>query len=359
MALSQFSRWFRRHNGQSTPSIPGLHSASEFQTVLNRERARAERTATSVSLVVFKPAQQTEFAGQLVDRIRVTDCAGLLSNDRAGVILWNAGEAGARRFVDSLIARIGCPSAPHFEIFVYEGTGTPDQSSFVRPPRNERIADEQDSDLEPTAQPLEALFVKPLPIWKRTIDIVASSVALIGLSPVLLVAAAAIKMTSKGPVLFMQQRAGLGGRAFKIYKFRTMVIDAEAKKAALRAVSEQDGPAFKMARDPRVTTIGRYLRMSCIDELPQLLNVLRGEMTLVGPRPLPLEESNGCRGWQRRRLEITPGLTCIWQVNGKSRVPFVEWMRMDIRYIGSRTFIHDVSLIAKTVLTVILHRGSC
>jgi lipopolysaccharide/colanic/teichoic acid biosynthesis glycosyltransferase len=136
-----------------------------------------------------------------------------------------------------------------------------------------------------------------------------------------------------------------------------MVLDAEVRKRELLALNEQDGPAFKVQADPRVTRIGRLLRAASIDELPQLWNVLRGEMSLVGPRPLPCAETEGCRGWQLRRLDVTPGVTCIWQVRGRSRVSFAEWMRMDIRYIGSRSLWGDLKLLLHTVPALLLRKG--
>ena len=138
-----------------------------------------------------------------------------------------------------------------------------------------------------------------------------------------------------------------------------MCVDAESQKAELRAQSEQDGPAFKMAKDPRVTPLGRLLRKTSIDELPQLFNVLLGDMSLVGPRPLPCEESNRCEAWQRRRLDVTPGLTCIWQVRGRSKVSFSEWARMDVEYIRSRSLLSDLKLILKTIPAVLFRRGAC
>ena len=140
-------------------------------------------------------------------------------------------------------------------------------------------------------------------------------------------------------------------------KFRSMVVDAEARKQELMARNEQDGPAFKLKADPRVTPLGRWLRATSIDELPQLWNVFRGDMSLVGPRPLPCNESDACAGWQRRRLEATPGLTCIWQVQGRSRVSFTEWVRMDIRYIASQSFWSDVMLLLRTLPALIFRRG--
>ncbi|HQY89821.1 MAG TPA: sugar transferase, partial [Tepidisphaeraceae bacterium] len=151
---------------------------------------------------------------------------------------------------------------------------------------------------------------------------------------------------------------GLGGRPFTIYKFRTMCTDAEARQKHLRQLSEQDGPAFKLKKDPRITRIGALLRKTSIDELPQLFNVLNGTMTLVGPRPLPVFEADACKSWHQRRHDVTPGLTCIWQVHGRSRVKFEEWMRMDMRYAKRRTFWQDAKLVISTVPAVIMRRGA-
>src|SRR5262249_28347556 len=156
--------------------------------------------------------------------------------------------------------------------------------------------------------------------------------------------AIAIKLTSRGPVLFKQWRTGRGGRPFLIWKFRTMGVDAEARKAELAQLNEQDGPAFKIRNDPRITRLGRILRKTSLHELPQLWNVLRGDMSLVGPRPLPCAEADSCEGWQRRRLEVMPGITCIWQVWGRSSVSFADWVRMDVRYIRSHSLYQDVLL---------------
>jgi lipopolysaccharide/colanic/teichoic acid biosynthesis glycosyltransferase len=167
-----------------------------------------------------------------------------------------------------------------------------------------------------------------------------------------------IKWTSPGPVLFVQQRAGLGGKPFPIFKFRTMRVGADAEKALLRQHSEQDGPAFKLASDPRVTRVGQLLRTTSVDELPQLLNVLLGNMSLVGPRPLPIEEANECELWHRQRLDATPGMTCIWQVTGRSRVTFSEWVRMDIEYIRGMSLLQDVKLILLTIPSVLFCKGA-
>jgi lipopolysaccharide/colanic/teichoic acid biosynthesis glycosyltransferase len=202
------------------------------------------------------------------------------------------------------------------------------------------------------------LLVRPLPVWKRVLDVLGAVVALMLFAPLLIVAALGIRVTSKGPVIFRQKRAGLGGRPFTIYKFRTMHVNAEAEQAALRTVNEQDGPAFKLKNDPRVFGWGKFLRKTSIDELPQLWNVLKGDMSLVGPRPLPVAESDACAAWQKRRLDVTPGLTCIWQIKGRSTVTFAEWVRMDVAYIRRRTPLHDLLILLKTVPAVLLRKGA-
>jgi lipopolysaccharide/colanic/teichoic acid biosynthesis glycosyltransferase len=205
---------------------------------------------------------------------------------------------------------------------------------------------------------LNVLLLKPPAVWKRCIDILGASIGLALLAPALAVIAAAVKVSSPGPVLFRQRRTGRGGRPFTIYKFRTMVVDAEARKAELLARNERDGPAFKIRHDPRVTWVGRILRSTSLDELPQLWNVLRGDMSLVGPRPLPCAESDYCTGWQRQRLDVTPGLTCIWQVRGRGGVSFADWVRMDVQYIRSRSPWLDLKLLLQTVPAVVLRRGA-
>ncbi|MHB8900134.1 MAG: sugar transferase [Thermoguttaceae bacterium] len=205
---------------------------------------------------------------------------------------------------------------------------------------------------------MEALFTVPLPAWKRGVDIVGALIGLIACSPLLALIALAVKGTSTGPVLFRQHRRGHGGRAFVLYKFRSMVDGAEALQRQLRHRNEQDGPAFKITGDPRITPVGRLLRRTGLDELPQLWNVLRGDMTLVGPRPLPCHESDASETWQRRRLDARPGLTCTWQSRGHGKVSFADWMRMDMRYIKEQTLSLDAVLIAKTALMVIRCKAS-
>jgi exopolysaccharide biosynthesis polyprenyl glycosylphosphotransferase len=193
---------------------------------------------------------------------------------------------------------------------------------------------------------------------KRLFDIVVSAAALWLLLPLLSVVALLVKLSSKGPIFFKQVRVGLNGRHFHMLKFRSMVTDAEQLKAQLESKNEQAGPVFKMKKDPRVTSIGRYLRRYSIDELPQLINVLRGDMSLVGPRPPVPKEVLQYKPWQRRRLSVRPGLTCIWQVSGRNQISFEEWMYMDMQYIDHWSLSEDFNLILKTVPAVLTGRGA-
>jgi exopolysaccharide biosynthesis polyprenyl glycosylphosphotransferase len=193
---------------------------------------------------------------------------------------------------------------------------------------------------------------------KRLFDIAASAAGLIVLSPLLLTVALIIKLTSRGPIFFRQKRVGLHGKPFNMLKFRSMVVNAEELKAKLEALNEQTGPVFKIKNDPRITGIGRFIRKYSIDELPQLLNVLRGEMSVVGPRPPLPGEVEKYAAWQRRRLSVRPGLTCIWQVSGRNQISFEEWMYLDMQYIDNWTLLTDLSLILKTVPVVITGNGA-
>ncbi len=193
---------------------------------------------------------------------------------------------------------------------------------------------------------------------KSFFDYFAAFISLIVLSPVLLIIALLIKFSSPGPILFSQVRSGLNGRKFKVYKFRTMVENAESLKASLEAQNEMDGPVFKIAKDPRITPIGSFLRKTSLDELPQLFNILKGEMSLVGPRPPIPDEVENYQPCQRRRLSMKPGLTCIWQVSGqRNDVSFDDWMKMDLRYIDNWCLLLDLKLLFRTVSVVLLGSG--
>ena len=193
---------------------------------------------------------------------------------------------------------------------------------------------------------------------KRLMDICVSGLLLFLMAPLFMAVAILIKVTMPGPVFFSQKRVGLNGRRFRMWKFRSMVVDAEARKAALAKANEMAGPVFKISNDPRITQLGKLLRRTSIDELPQLWNVLVGDMSLVGPRPPLPKEVNQYERWQLRRLSMRPGLTCIWQVSGRNEVSFHEWMEMDLRYIDTWSFVNDLTILARTVPVVITGRGA-
>lgn len=196
-------------------------------------------------------------------------------------------------------------------------------------------------------------------VGKRILDVIVSATLLLILSPVLLLTTILVKLSSSGPALFAQERVGLNKRPFRMYKFRTMVVGAEKLQAQLESLNEAQGPVFKIKNDPRITRIGKILRKTSIDELPQLLNVLKGEMSLVGPRPLPVRDYNGFnQDWQRRRFSVRPGITCLWQVSGRSGISFDQWMNLDMEYIDNWSIWLDMKILAKTVPAVVKGSGA-
>lgn len=191
-------------------------------------------------------------------------------------------------------------------------------------------------------------------ILKRFIDIVGAIVGIIVLSPILIIVAILIKIEdSKGSIFFSQKRVGQNGKEFKMYKFRSMVHNAEELKENLLKQNERLGPMFKMKNDPRVTKVGKFIRKTSLDELPQLINVLKGEMSLVGPRPSLPKEVEQFKPWMLKRLSVKPGLTCYWQVYGRNNIGFEDWMNLDIKYVEERNLIIDIKLIFKTVFVLL------
>lgn len=195
-------------------------------------------------------------------------------------------------------------------------------------------------------------------LLKRIFDVVASLLGLVVLSPLFLIVAVTILIMDGGPVFFVQERNGLDGRVFRMYKFRSMCRDAAEMHEGLLEKNELDGPAFKMKDDPRITKVGRFLRKTSIDELPQLFNILKGEMSVVGPRPLATYETEKCNDYQKQRMLIKPGLTCYWQCNGRSGVPFDEWVEMDLRYIREAGILTDIKIMIQTVGVVLSGKGA-
>lgn len=196
-------------------------------------------------------------------------------------------------------------------------------------------------------------------VSKRALDVIASFLGLVILSPILLIVAILIKLESKGPAIFAQSRIGLNGKEFKMYKFRSMVKNAEELKEKLAKQNEMSGPMFKIKNDPRVTKVGKFIRKTSIDELPQLLNILKGDMTLVGPRPSLPREVEKFESWMLKRLEVKPGLTCYWQVSGRNNIDFYEWMKLDLKYVNDMGFWLDIKLIFKTAFVLFGDKNAC
>ena len=211
--------------------------------------------------------------------------------------------------------------------------------------------------------PVLTLFTAPPPdaraVLKRALDFCGAAALLIVLSPVLLLIAALIRLTSKGPALFVQERLGLNKQRFPMFKFRTMVTNAEALQKELEQFNEAGGPVFKMRQDPRITPLGHFLRKTSLDELPQLLNVLRGELSLVGPRPLPVRDYERFDAyWFNRRFSVKPGITCIWQVSGRSNTSFDHWIKQDLEYIDNWSLMLDLKLLLQTIPAVLRGTGA-
>ncbi|MEX2287758.1 MAG: sugar transferase [Planctomycetaceae bacterium] len=361
------------------PTGGEVHDSDRFRGILERERMRADRSGTSFSLISFslsvssdKTSESEAFLRHLRTRIRATDYVGWIDAKNVGVTLWNTHREGAWKFVEQIVSSWNGSTTPACNVYVYPSdtqqvgsNGDDSSADNVQAGAGKSLAGTRGRQNAAASSALASmtrtsslatLFVRPLPAWKRSIDVIGASVGLIVLSPLLAITAVLIKLTSPGPILFPQERDGLGGNLFTVFKFRTMRVGADQLRDELQKFSEYDGPSFKMKYDPRVTPIGKFLRKSCIDELPQLWNVLIGDMSLVGPRPLVRRETVQMEPWHRRRFEVTAGMTCDWQVYGKSQVSFAEWMRMDIRYSRNRTVLRDINLIFATLAAVVFNK---
>jgi lipopolysaccharide/colanic/teichoic acid biosynthesis glycosyltransferase len=348
----------RRLFGQKR-HLDGLPTAAQMRKVLERERSRADRTGGRLSVVAFaarsldvESITLTWLVKILQGRLRSIDEIGWLDERHICAVLPGADPLGAERVVAHVCLNFPVNVAPPVTV-VYSYPSDP-----VDGERDSAASGDMRQDGSGETASLDVLLLQPLPLWKRGLDVTGASVGLLFLAPVMGMIALAIKVCTPGPIFFRQRRTGRNGRPFLIYKFRTMAVNAEARQADLLAQNERDGPAFKIKNDPRITWLGRLLRTTSLDELPQLWNVLRGDMSLVGPRPLPCAESEKCVGWQRHRLDAMPGLTCIWQVRGRGGVSFADWVRMDVQYIRSRSFWQDLKLLLLTVPAVVLRKGA-
>jgi len=386
--------------GQSR-KLPGICSANEFQTILERERSRVNRNGHKFSLLVFDVGRSDQnhirmqcLAHVLKNRVRRTDLAGLLDNHRIGVILLYTSEAGAWRLVNDVCQSMGGEATPpectvrtypsehnsggeHREQLSFAdlspkwnttATGGLSMSAKHTGNLNNDFASRQSPadtmrDCHEVAHSSELLFSRRLPLWKRSMDIVGALFALIVLSPVLLLVSFIIKIASRGPVIFKQERARYSGKTFSMWKFRTMGVNTNISdhrqyvlnllKGAKGDNPDSESPMVKLDGHPQIIPLGRFIRKTCLDELPQLVNVLRGEMSLVGPRPALQYEVAEYPQWYHGRFDAVPGMTGLWQVSGKNRLTFNEMARLDIRYARQASLWLDTKILLKTPSAII------
>jgi exopolysaccharide biosynthesis polyprenyl glycosylphosphotransferase len=304
-----------------------------------------QQNADLQTLIDAHPAWGITIAGTLdADTTRPEALIGLLHVHHADSVI----VAGARTTFDKIDEVIRVCETEGVDVWLF--------ADFVNTLSSRMAFDEFHG------QPMLRFHAKPELSWslvvKRAIDLFVASVMLLLAGPlVMLPTAIAIRLGSKGPILFRQDRCGKHGKRFVMYKFRSMVVDAEARRAQLESLNEQSGPVFKVARDPRITRIGRFIRKMSIDELPQLFNILKGDMAIVGPRPPIPSEVEKYERWQRRRLSMKPGLTCLWQVSGRNDVGFEEWMKLDLAYIDQWSLALDFEIMLRTVPVVLVGSG--
>ena len=348
-------KWPQR-TGSRDQFPQGLISPEQFAHFVRREKTRTDRTHIPFSVISlnadFRTPRGRNLFEQVVEfskrRLRISDDLALSGDGTLSILLPNADVVGAAAVANDFTERFGTRLDMTVQTYPndwYEVDGD-----------DWRRSSDETATIDAEQLVARDFMVRRMPVWKRCMDVVGASAGLVLFSPLLLVIAVLVKTTSPGPVFYRQQRSGLAGVPFWIFKFRSMDANADSAKSALAAQNEQDGPAFKIKDDPRITPVGRFLRRTSLDELPQLWNVLKGNMTIVGPRPLPVEETAGCEAWHLERLQVTPGLTCIWQVHGRSRVTFDEWMRMDLEYLRDITIERDLKLIGQTAWAVVFKK---
>jgi lipopolysaccharide/colanic/teichoic acid biosynthesis glycosyltransferase len=376
-----------------------IHSAERFWSILEFERARSNRNGHQFSLVVFdiRNSESDNIRGRhlasvLANRIRSIDKAGWLDNERMGVLLPYTSAAGAWRLADDVCRTIdGRVSPPECAVYTYPSVWFPDNNghsaqlyfrdispawemttsrNFFAPAKGVNIDSvRQQSQCNRTqnwgelVEDFEPFHINPLPVWKRAMDIFGALLGLILLSPLMLAAAVVIKIVSPGPAFFRQQRVGYMGKIFYIWKFRTMEVDADTsvhQEYLAKLINDaacnngkSSKPMTKLDDDMQIIPFGRILRQTYFDELPQLLNVLRGEMSLVGPRPPIPYEVEEYLSWHKERIDVVPGMTGLWQVSGKNRLTFNEMVRLDVQYWRTKSVWLDIKILLKTPLAII------
>ena len=335
----------------------GIHSSEDFHKVLKRERFRADRNNHEFSLIVFdvgvlkkNMGAARHFIDILTSRVRISDEVGLYDERRLAVLLPDTSSRGARVLADNVCSEIpASASYLEYECFTYT---YPSQKRFAVNSfsRSSRFAEDVN---------IKIAVGHKTPLWKRSIDIIFALIFMLALSPLLMLVAIMIKMVSPGPVFFRQKRVGRSGKIFTLYKFRTMKVNNnvaahhEYLKELINGDSNREKPMVKLKNDSRIIPMGNIVRKASIDELPQLINILCGEMSLVGPRPCIPYEAEEYLHWHARRFDIIPGLTGLWQVSGKNNTTFKEMIRLDIEYAVRRSFLLDIKILLKTPMVVL------
>lgn len=352
-----------------------VYSEVEFNKILRRERAKADRSNLYFSIIVFnfstlniKKANVYKFIRLLKNRIRDMDVIGWLEDKTLGVLMHATNKNEAETFIGTIKESLyNYLLIPQYHIYVYPYDFFND---FDRKEDNQQL--QQTKRMPPNSLFLKASstlsntdvkdmvenkFVKSMPIWKRFLDILISLAVLTFSSPILGLVAIYIKIVSPGPVIFKQQRVGYKGKTFTFYKFRTMKInnDTSGHQTYLKSLINSEKPMEKLdhGKDPRIIPGGKILRKTSIDELPQLYNVLKGDMSLIGPRPCIIYEAKEFECWHKQRFDVLPGLTGLWQVSGKNRLTFKQMIRLDILYGKKMSFITDLKIFILTIPTVI------
>jgi lipopolysaccharide/colanic/teichoic acid biosynthesis glycosyltransferase len=367
--------WLRKRT-----ALYGIASAEVFRAIFDRERARADRYSHEFSLVIFHLGNSDasdevarHLAHVLAQRKRSTDEVGWLDQWHIGAILPDTSADKARQFAEDVARKIGnTHSTTSYRICRYPSevlvVGTDDEG----PPPQRPAADNRDNTLTQSEQFIaqdhkrtsyipEGLLGRRIPTWKRIVDIIVSISLFLTLLPLFLLIAAFIKIVSPGPVFFKQLRVGYRGKLFTCWKFRTMRADADhsVHKDHLNKLMGSNDPMTKLDHraDPRIIPFGNLLRQAGLDELPQLFNVIRGEMSLIGPRPCLPYEADGYTLWQTGRFDTLPGITGLWQVSGKNRTTFTEMMRLDVRYAKTMSFGLDIKIFLMTFPAVFAQIG--
>ncbi|MBN2323612.1 MAG: sugar transferase [Spirochaetes bacterium] len=335
----------------------GICDEDVFKVILQRERSRTDRNGHELSLILFDFSEEESLKSVnvlirvLKSRARSIDRFGWYNNDTIGIILPNTPYKGGMKCAHDLYKNIITRkvSPPNFRVYSYPSKWM--EKDYRRIDTNGK------RDKKEYVEGIEQLFIRQLPVWKRTVDIGGSIVALILFSPFFVMIPVLIKVVSKGPVFFKQDRVGQGGRLFTFLKFRTMKanIETTAHQDYLNELIQTDKPMTKLDKhnDPRIIPLGKFIRKASIDELPQLINVLKGDMSLVGPRPCLPYEAKEYLKWHKYRFDIKPGMTGRWQVSGKNRLTFKEMIRLDIMYAKKLSLWIDLWILVMTIPTVI------